>query len=98
MALVYLTVGTIFVLYGSKELCIYENGILIPYGLTRKFLKFSVISKIKLNTTSQSFVPEIDIVLDERDVVKYKKTLIHEWKAFYKTMLFGVADKVQVVE
>lgn len=98
LSLFFLIQGSVFSFFGNKELCIYENGILIPYGLGRKFFFFSAISQIKLNTARECFTPEIEIILRNGEVKKYKKTLIHNWKDFYKTMLFKIADKVKIVE
>lgn len=98
LSIFFLIQGAVFSFFGNKELCIYENGVLIPYGLGRKFFSFSAISQIKLNTTQEFFTPEIEIILRNGEVKKYKKILIQDWKNFYETMLFKISDKVKVVE
>lgn len=83
----------------KRELHINNDGITITKGIIwKKFIPFSEIFYINLNSKEKEYVGYFEIVLLNDKIIKFYKGEIEDWKEFYSVMLCEINDNVKVVE
>jgi hypothetical protein len=83
-----------------KTLVILENAMIIPFISTnfkpRASLPLSEISEIRLNTEVTGFKPDVEIITTRGKTVKIPKTLLTNWRDFYRVLTEDLRGKVRV--